>query len=154
MNAVYTFTDHIGGETIVHKVVANDFDTEADALSMYSQIEQQLADNEIAEAIGGTEQGVNPEKVPDHQSQADYDRRVLGYMMTVEDAHSFLVAYPMFQAMEIRGGANAGQRATYLGVNGTEYGELDDRFGNVNGVSWFLADEKEQIWDSVPDDWA
>jgi hypothetical protein len=41
LNAVYTFTDHVAVEVVVNKLVANAFDTEADALSMYPQIEQQ-----------------------------------------------------------------------------------------------------------------
>jgi hypothetical protein len=30
---------------------------------------------------------------------------------------------------------------------------MEDRFNNVNGVAWFLTDEKAQTWDEVPEGW-
>ena len=153
VNAVYVFTDHIGGTTTINKLVANAFDTEADALSMYAQVEAQLADAEVGVAISAAELWNNPDKVPDHQTQADFDRRVLGRLMTFLDAHVFLAGLPFFQAVETRGGANAEQRAVYLGVDTTSYNLMDNRFGDVQGVAFFLNDDKNNVWDNVPDGW-
>jgi len=89
-------------------------------------------------------------KMAIHQDQADFDRRVLGRMMIDENAHNLGNAYSFFQAVESRGGANANARATYLGISTDEYNEIDDRFSNVNGVTWFLNDEKDMVWDSLP----
>ena len=154
VNAVYTFTDHVGVTVTVNKLVANAFDTEADALSMYAQIEQQQADGEIGEQLAVAERWINPDKVPPvYQTQADFDRRLLGRLMTQWDVHTFSAGLPFFQAMELRGGANAGQRATYLGVTTGEYTEVDNRFGDSQGVQFFIDDEKNNVWDDVRDGW-
>jgi hypothetical protein len=108
---------------------------------------------EVSKAVSDCELDISPEKVPDHLAQNDYDRRVLGQAMTFTDIHWFYAAYPLFTAMELRGGANAGQRAGYLGVDTTTYGQMEDRFNNVNGVAWFLTDEKAQTWPEVPEGW-
>ena len=152
----YKFTSHIGYEPaldIQKLIVRDEAAAEADALSMYAQKEAQLADMEVSKAVSDCELDISPEKVPDHLAQNDYDRRVLGQAMTFTDIHWFYAAYPLFTAMELRGGANAGQRAAYLGVDTTTYGQMEDRFNNVNGVAWFLTDEKAQTWDEVPEGW-
>lgn len=119
--------------------------------SIQVEIENALAKAEADNAVAQAENGVNPDKVPAYQPQSDYDRRVLGRAMTIVDAHHFFVIYSMFQAVESRGGANANQRASYLGISTTEYNQIASRFSNVSGVSWFLTDEKNQIWNELPD---
>ena len=153
VNAVYTFTDHVGVTVTVNKLVANAFDTDTDALSMYAQIEQQQADREISEQLTLAERWINPDKVPVYQSQADFDRRLLGRLMTQWDVHTFSAGLPFFQAMELRGGANANQRASYLGVTSGEYTLVDNRFGDSQGVQFFITDEKNNVWDDVRDGW-
>jgi hypothetical protein len=153
MNVVYTFTDHISGETVVTKLVPYAFDTEADALSLYAQVEQQLADTEISEAIAVAEAYGNPETFPFHQTQADFDRRLLGRLMTYLDAHVVYAGLPFFQGVEIRGGANSIQRAAYLGVSSQDYSLVDSRFGDVQGIAFFLDDDKDQVWDDPLDGW-
>ena len=59
----------------------------------------------------------------------------------------------MYKRQELRGGANAGQRATYLGVTTGEYTEVDNRFGDSQGVQFFIDDEKNNVWDDVREDW-
>lgn len=153
MNVAYVFTDHLSKTITVRKLVLNSLDTEADALDMYSGIEQSQADNEIVEAVGAAERWENPDKVAEYQSQSDFDRRVLGRLMTYLDAHIFYAGLPFFQAVELRGGANAGQRAAYLGVTTEEYTLVDNRFGDVQGISFFLDDDKNNVWDNIPQDW-
>jgi len=115
------------------------------------QIELDHALNEADEAAALSMRRINPDKVPEHQTQADFDRRVLGRIMLIDDAHAIYAAYPMFQAVEGRGGANANQRASYLGISSSEYGLIAVRFNNVPGVAWFLEDEKNQIWNELPE---
>ena len=153
VNAVYTFTDHVGVTVTVNKLVANAFDTDADALSMYAQIEQQQADSEIAEQVALAERWINPDKVPVYQTQAEFDRRLLGRLMTEWDVHTFSAGLPFFQAVELRGGANANQRASYLGVTSTDYGLVDNRFGDSQGVQFFIDDEKGAVWDEPLEGW-
>ena len=153
VNAVYTFTDHVGVTVIVNKLVANAFDMEADALSMYAHIEVGQADKEISEAVAVAEALGNPDKVAVYQIQSVFDRRLSGRLMTLEDAHAFLAALPFWQALEARGGTNAVQRAAYLGVPKPEYDLVDNRFGDVQGAASFLNDDKGQIWDSPLEGW-
>lgn len=118
-----------------------------------SQVEFDLAEEEVNTAIDELYKGNSPDKVAEEQSQADFDRRVLGRIMGIADAHLVLLAYPFFLAVQTRGGANNSQRATYLGVPSDEYNLVDSRFSNVNGISWFLTDEKNQIWNKVLEGW-
>ena len=120
---------------------------------MYPQIEAQQANREMSEQFGVAERLENPDKVSIYSTQADFDRRLLGLVMTIENAAVFIVSIPFFQAMEIRGGANANQRAAYLGVTSGDYTLVDSRFGDVQGVQFFLDDEKNNVWPDVPEDW-
>ena len=156
----YEFTDNLGDKHYRGpKVVSAGFNADADRVTMVPDVEEALALAEILDAILLAEsQLLNPDKVPDHQSggtveeqQANFDRRVLGRCMLFESAHALYAAYPMFQAVELRGGANANQRASYLGLSVVTYNQIDARFSNVNGVAWFLADEKNQIWNDLPE---
>lgn len=149
------FTDHLGGVTKrgPHSVAGSDTETEYAVLraGMEQSILNHLANQEIQAAIARAEQGLSVDAIPDHQTQAEFDRRVLGRMMLIGDAHTFHNAYSFLQAVELRGGANANQRASYLSVSTADYNLIDTRFGNVNGVAWFLADEKNQIWSELPE---
>jgi hypothetical protein len=93
------------------------------------------------------------ERTPTEQAQADYDRRMLGLYMVETNAHTFLSGLDFFLAVESRGGANAGQRAAYLGVPLAEYNEVANRFGDVQGAAFFLNDDKNQVWDEVKPGW-
>ena len=70
--------------------------------------------------------------------------------MMEDDPRVFLNGLVYFQAVEVRGGANAVQRSAYLGVPLSEYQLIAARFGDVQGVAFFLTDDKNQIWDTLP----
>ena len=136
------------------KIISLGFDAEADIVNRIPTIENSAAQDEINDQMDLIVDGVNPDKVAEYQSQSDFDRRLLARLMFVENAHHLHAAYPFFQAVESRGGVNANQRASYLGVSSSEYGLVEDRFNSVNGVAWFLADEKNQVWGELPsEDW-
>ncbi len=67
-----------------------------------------------------------------NNTQADYDRRSLGRAMTILDVDDFISYLALFQAMESRSGANAGQRAATLGVSTANYNQMDSRFSNTD----------------------
>ena len=91
--------------------------------------------------------------VPEWQdTQADYDRISLGRAMLLTDVDEFYSHLPLFKAMEVRGGANANQRAAYLGVSTANYNLMADRFGDVEGIAFFLDNAKGQIWDEIPEE--
>lgn len=87
------------------------------------------------------------DKVPDYaDAQADYDRKALGYAMTLESTDEFYTYLPLFLAVQSRGGANASQRAAYLGVSLANYNAMAARFNDVQGIEFFLVDAKDQVW--------
>ena len=106
---------------------------------------RELNNKKIRELVEG-------EKISEWQdTQADYDRRALGIAMTLSDVHEFYSYLPLFKAMELRGGANAAQRASYLGVSSVNYNLMANRFGDVEGISFFLDNAKGQIWSDERD---
>ena len=86
----------------------------------------------------------------EYQDQNDYDRRSLGRAMTIESTDIFYTYLGLFKAMEGRGGANAGQRATYLEIPRAEYDLIANRFNDVEGIAFFLDDAKGQVWEELP----
>lgn len=109
------------------------------------------ADREVTDAVRNTYDGVSPETVsPVWNTQQDFDRRVIGRMMLVHDSHAFWSSLSFFQGIESRGGANASQRATYLGITRPVYDLIADRYGDVQGAAFFITDEKGQVWTTLP----
>ena len=153
VSVYYTFTDHLGVQTAIRSLVENAFDTEAAALSMYALLDEQDESAEIMRSFAVAEEWKNPDRVADYQPQADFDRRLLARLMTVTDAQVFYAGLPFFQAMEARGGANANQRASYLGVIRADYDLMANRFNDVQGVAFFLDDDKGAVWTDIPEGW-
>ena len=147
-NVTYDFLDSAGGHTLVRKLLPIGTDFDADALSMYPQIEAQLASAELSEAYNKVDNRQNPDKVPpDHNTQVDFDRKVLGYIMTVQDPHQVNACLPFWQAVQPRNGANSTVRATNLGVPQAEYDQVEDRLNAYFGASTFLSNDLSAIWD-------
>jgi len=153
-NVTYDFLDSAGGHTLVSKLLPIGTDFDADALSMYATIEGQLASNELSEAYNKIENRENPDKAPpDHNTQVDFDRKVLGYIMTVQDPHRVNACLPFWQAVQPRNGNNRAQRIANLGVPDTEYDEVAARMDDYFGVSTFLSDDLVAIWPEVKEAW-
>jgi hypothetical protein len=149
----YEFVHDAGRVDRINKLVPSGFDTEADMVSMIPVLEQSAADAEVRDAVSRAEQYQTPDLVPSlYQPQPDYDRRVLGRCMMFVDVQAFYAALPMWQAMELRGGANANQRAAYLGITRIDYDLMAARWGDVQGIGFFLDDDKNNIWAELPDD--
>jgi len=109
------------------------------------------ADREILDAVKGAFEGISPETIsPIWNTQQEFDIRVVGRMMMVRDSQAFLASLSHFQGIESRGGANANQRAEYLGVVRQVYDLIANRYGDVQGAAFFLTDEKAQIWTNLP----
>jgi len=144
-------TDHLGTEhRTSYRKVPLGFDTATDQATSAAAQEDSLYERELQGAISQAERGLNPDRVPDHQAQIEFDRRLLGRLMLILDAHTFYAALPFFQAVEGRGGANANQRAAYLGTDRPTYDLIADRFGDVQGIAFFLDNAKGQVWDELP----
>ena len=151
----HEFTDHLskkhirGDRRVADEggKAATEAAYEPERLAMIPDVELSLAWNEVNEQISVAISGGNPDKVAEHQAQADFDRRFLGSAMLL-DAQPFYNCKSVFDRVQLEG-ANANQRAAYLGVSSTEYNLIDTRFNNVNGVVWFLNDEKAQQWTQI-----
>lgn len=137
-----TLTDNNGGD---HEIVT-------------MPVKQLPADNGNAVAASHLQGKKNGELlkgaiVPEWQdTQADYDRISLGRAMLLTDVDEFYTYLPLFKAMEGRSGSNANQRAATLGVSRANYGLMADRFGDVQGVAFFLDNAKGQIWSELPEE--
>ena len=149
-NVTVTFTMHTGETTEIYKLVPVGYDIESEALSLYPTIEKQFAHKEVDDAIGGVSRKISPDITAQHNTQADYDRRVLGRTMLFENVHDFYFCLPFFQAVEVRGGANANQRATYLGITRELYDPIAIRYGEVQGIAFFL--DSDEIWTELPEE--
>ena len=151
----YEFRDHLypaSAPVFKNKNIATGVDTETDMLAMIPALEERQSEVEVIKAIAAAETGISPDIVPDYQPQADYDRRALGQFMTLANVHHFNEGRILFLAMESRGGANANQRATYLGITSITYSEIDDRFSDLAGAQTFINDNKLQRWDDIPEE--
>jgi len=102
--------------------------------------------------LADIEAGSGQDIVAQYQDQSDYDRRALGRAMTYTDVDEFYAVLPLFKSMETRSGSNANQRASTLGVTRTNYDLMADRFGDVEGIAFFLDNAKGQIWEEIPEE--
>lgn len=151
------FTNHLGGVSKrgPKKIAGTDTETEyaAERTALEPQILEQLANKEIQQALSNIEFDQNYDNTnPQHQTQAEFDRRVLAQLMTIIDVHHFRNGLNFFQQIESRGGANANQRATYLGVSTVNYNLIADRYGDIQGAMFFIDNEKGQVWQEVPEE--
>jgi len=151
---VHHFVDDITGDFALPPMLVPGTDTETEhALfrALYiSRYDYKRAIQEVNEALLFAESGNNPDRVPQYQTQAEFDRRVLGRAMLLRDVHTLYAIYPMFVAVRTRGGANAAQRAAYLGITSTQWNLIDTRFNDLNGSAVFISDEKNQRWLELP----
>lgn len=118
-----------------------------------SALNGELALEEIQEAIDRAEDGQNPDKVPpDHQTQADFDRRLLAALMQVDNISTLLAAMPFWTAFQAaaRSGNNNNARAAYLGVTFQEYQEVNGRMGAMQGIEGGANNVKARTWDGLP----
>jgi hypothetical protein len=86
---------------------------------------------EIEEAMREAARGNNPDKVPpDHQTQAEFDRRVISALMQNTSIETTIAALPFWTAHQARSGNNNVQRAATLGVPVAEYADADSKPGS------------------------
>lgn len=165
---MYEYTPNVGdlifvGPIILSSNIAATFDAEADMLSRIPGIEQNLIDMEINETFaffesdtkvrqqGGTTTDWATYKVPpNHLTQPEFDRKILGLLMLVRDITIFREGYAFFLAMESRNGANKNARADNLGVPRDEYTLVDKRFHDVAGGLVLIDGDKGLVWETAP----
>lgn len=151
------YEEHTDDKGVVHSYrynapPAGEWDENAALSGNALKVEARIPRDEVAEDTKALKND-QPERTPDEQTQADYDRRVLAEFMQEEDAHVFLKGLDFFLSFEARAGSNAVQRAAYLGVPLAEYQLVAARFGDVQGAAFFLNDDKNQVWDEPLPGW-
>lgn len=124
---------------------------DAFAIALYPQVDNALAEREFSLAVDLVEAYQNPDTITTYMVQTDFDRRVLGYIMTLVDCHKIDACLPFWQAVQPRNGSNASQRAASLGVTQESYDEVENRFNLYFGVSTFLTNDLAAVWFDVGD---
>lgn len=124
-------------------------------LDQIPQIEEDLAQQEIDAAVSEAVAGNNPDKVPVHQTQIEFDRRLIGRLMVIDqvDIDARLSALPFWIAQEGRNGNNNNARADTLGVPRTEYSDTDNVFGDLQGIQGGVNSINAKLWDEVLEAW-
>ena len=123
-------------------------DVDVIAANAIPEIESGLITGEqIASYRVGEAEGDPNTIVPVFQSYAEFDLAVLTMFMKTGDVHIFHASLTLFKAMETRGGANAIQRAIYLGIDNITYGQIADRYGDSEGAAFFITNVKDQVWE-------
>ena len=151
-DALYLFTSSTGETYERRKLVPAGFDHDAYMLSLVPELDRLLAENEVSSFIAICDQGAQAEVTPQHQTQPDYDRRVLGYAMMVQDLVHFWNIYDsIWTPFQQRAGSNKPQRAAYIGVDTQTYDEIDKRMNDMAGISVLILDEKGRMWQDLPD---
>jgi len=147
----HEFTDHLGKVHIRGARKVNGAWTEveysAERLGIISVLENDLAWEEVQQQINVAIMNGNPDKVPDHQTQIDFDRRFLGASMLL-DTDSLLSCQPVYDRVQTEG-ANNNQRATYLGITSQEYGLVNDRYVDAISNQWYRDLEVIHRWTEI-----
>ena len=151
----YKFVDHLAVEYYESWQLEAGVDAATFMAQRVTALEDvELPEREVGAQLGAANSLLNPDKVPpDHQSQENFDRRLIGELMTVRDVDVLIASLPFWTAQELRNGNNNVQRAANLGVPTAEYVEADGRFGDLQGVAGGVATVNEQQWGSVKDAW-
>ena len=122
-----------------------DFD-DAFAIALYPTVNTNLGERELYIARDLVLTYQNPDAVTTYIDQTDFDRRLIGFIMTITDPHMVNACLPFWQAVQPRNGANASERAASLGVDIVEYNKVEDRFNLYFGASTFLANDLSAVW--------
>lgn len=120
---------------------------DAFAIALYPTINEMLGERELDIARDLIDRYQDPDTLTTYISQVDFDRRLLGYIMTVVDPHKVNACSTFWQNVQPRNGANATARATNLGVSQAEYNQVENRLNAYFGASTFLSNDLSAIWD-------
>lgn len=128
----------------------------AERTALEPQILSRLADKEIQQAISDAERNItNTPKIPiarlpEHQTQVEFDRRLLGRTMQIFDLEVFVEFYTWFQGTIEAYGPNAVQRAANLGVQLADYSLIENKYNEIAAIRVQVANQRTQIWDDLP----
>ena len=138
-NVVYEFTDHIGGVTVVNKLLPYAFDTDADALSMYPQIEEHLAEKEGASGETMVERGLDVlsyVQAVDHTTTKIVVKRIIRRMMRERNPYMVIVLEPLI--IYLRANYTNAQLMTFLDITAGQATKLNTRINAILDNRTFL----------------
>jgi hypothetical protein len=131
-NAVYTFTDHIGGLTHVNKLVANNFNTETDALSMYARIVEGLVDSEESEIEAKVEAGEDVSALvlaTNHTTAKNIVKKLIRYMMRTRDPYLVIALEPLI--IYLRANYTGAQLISFLDITAGQATKMNQRINAI-----------------------
>lgn len=126
-------------------------DHDALLLANAARIESRLPDKEVVEEVERAKKG--KQQSAQHQTQAELDKRAIVELMQIEDSLEFSTTLQWFRDFEVRAGANANARATYLGVPKPEYDLVAARYNQIQGLVDGLKADAARAWRSHTVDW-
>ena len=132
------------------KTDADDATIDAEMAAYALTLSDVESTSEMYDKSGAIKEKESIRDAPTNTPQAEYDRKMLGQYMLQEDVHKFRAGLDFFRDVESRGGANATQRAAYLGITRETYDQIAKRFNDLTGSLTFIDDEKNQIWTELP----
>lgn len=131
-NAVYTFTDHIGGTVVVNKLLPYAYDVDADALSMYDQIAANLAEQEETLGEGMVERGLDVlayVQAVDHTTTKIIVKRIIRSMMRERNPYMVIVLEPLI--VYLRANYTNAQLMTFLDITAGQATKLNSRINAI-----------------------
>lgn len=109
------------------------------------ELDAALPDYEAQEEAGRAGRG--QQQAAQHQTQAELDKATLNLLMQIVDSLEFSNTLQWFRDFEVRGGASANARATYLGVLKAEYDLVAARYNQITGVKSGLEADAARVWE-------
>lgn len=151
IDAVFEYDWHTGRTSRQKWRLAAGTDVDTFRAGHVPKVEAAQAEAEISGAMLIARKGQNPDKVPpDHQTQIEFDRRLIAALMQDTSIETTIAALPFWTAHQARSGNNNPQRAATLGVPTAEYAEADSRFGVAQGIAGGVDTWKSETWDILP----
>lgn len=121
---------------------------DSDMLSLYGDIEEQAARDEIQRRLNRAGRLRNPELTAAHQPQNDFDRRLLGLLMLETDVQIIRASIPFYDAVVVRGGSTSAERAAYLEVSTNRWNRIRNRFNTIKSIETEL--KSDDPWEDLP----
>jgi hypothetical protein len=151
IDAVFEYDWHTGEKSRQKWRLAVGTDVDAFRIARVPKVESAQADFEIEKALGRARKGqLTGAEVPEHQTQVEYDRRLIAAGMLSESIETIIGLLNFWIAQEGRNGPNNNTRADTLGVPRPEYVQADGRFGDAQGVAGGVNTVLDQTWESIP----
>ena len=132
IDVTYKFTDHLGKDYLYAKLVPIGFDTNADMLSMYADLDTGLEEGEINQQIEDVENGIDVlpvVKSPKHSTSKKIAKALIRHMMRTKDPYLVIALEPLI--VYLKTNYTNTQLKNFLNINTAQLTKLNKR---VNAI--------------------